>query len=254
MSRALPLELAALAALAGCRSAPAASAAAPSPAESAPTPAPAAHDPAHPPIDCPLHGHGVDAASMRPFEDVEKYIAFLERPERAVWQKPDEVVAALGLRGDETVVDVGSGSGYFAFRFARALPRGRVFAQDVELEMVRHVHHKATAEGVENVQALLGRTDDPRLPAGVDVVFMCDVLHHVADRPAWLAKLAGEMKSGARLALVEFKEGKLPEGPPESMKLPRAELLRLGAEAGFVLREEKTDLLPYQTFLVFAKP
>jgi hypothetical protein len=72
-----------------------------------------AHDPAHPPIDCPLHKLGVDPAHVRPFDDVEKYIAFLEKPDRAVWQKPDDVVAALGLTGSETVVVLGSGSGYF---------------------------------------------------------------------------------------------------------------------------------------------
>jgi len=60
---------------------------------------------------------------LRPFDDVEKCIAFPEKPERVVWQKPDDVVAALGLKGSETMDDVGAGSGYFAFRFAKALHR-----------------------------------------------------------------------------------------------------------------------------------
>ena len=191
---------------------------------------------------------------MRPFEDVEKYIAFLDRADRAVWQKPDEVVAALGLKGTETVVDLGAGSGYFSFRFAKALPQGKVVAADTEAEMVRHIHHRAMSEGVQSIEAKLIQPTDPAVPVGADVVFVCDVLHHVADRPAWLAKLAGEMKSGARLVLVEFKEGNLPEGPPEAAKIPRAQLVELVTKAGFLLDSERKDLLPYQVFLVFKKP
>jgi hypothetical protein len=61
------------------------------------------------------------------------------------------------------------------------------------------------------------------------------------------------MHKGAQLALVEFKEGKLPEGPPEAMKLSRAQLVTLATGAGLALDCEKPDLLPYQTFLVFRK-
>ena len=211
------------------------------------------HDPAHPPIDCPLRKQGLDPAHLRPFEDTAKYIAFLERPDRAAWQKPDAVVAALGLTGRETVVDVGAGSGYFSFRLARAVPEGKVIALDVDPEMIRHIHHKAMTEGVGNVQVAFAKPDDPGVPAEADLVFMCDVLHHIQDRPVWLAKLAAQMHKGARLALVEFKEGKLPEGPPEAVKLSRAQLIALATGAGLVLDSEKTDLLPYQTFLVFRK-
>jgi SAM-dependent methyltransferase len=216
-------------------------------------PVPAAHDPAHPPIDCPLRKHGIDPNHLRPFEDVEKYIAFLERPDRAVWQKPDEIVAALGLTGIETVVDLGAGSGYFTFRLAKALPQGRVVAADIEPEMIRHIHHKVTSEGILNVEASLIKPDDPGIPDDADLVFVCDVLHHVPDRAAWLGKVAAEMHTGAKLVLVEFKEGNLPEGPPESVKITRAQMVELVAAAGLSLDSERADLLPYQTFLVFRK-
>ena len=191
---------------------------------------------------------------MRPFEDVASYIAFLERPDRAAWQRPDDVVAALGLQGTENVFDLGAGSGYFAFRFAKALPSGRVIAADTEAEMVRHVHHKAMTEGVQNLEARLIQPADPSIPNDADIVFVCDVLHHVPDRPAWLSKIVTGMRSGARLVLIEFKEGDLPEGPPESVKIPREQLVDLVTKAGLVLVSERADLLPYQTFLVFRKP
>ena len=190
-----------------------------------------AHDPAHPPIDCPLRKQGLDPTHLRPFEDTAKYIAFLERPDRDAWQKPDAVVAALGLNGKETIIDIGAGSGYFSFRFARAVPQGKVLALYVEAEMIRHIHHKAMTEGVSNLQVSIAKPDDPGVSAEADLVFMCDVLHHIQDRPAWLARLVSHMHKGARLALVEFKEGKLPEGPPEAVKLPRAQLVALDAMA-----------------------
>jgi 2-polyprenyl-3-methyl-5-hydroxy-6-metoxy-1,4-benzoquinol methylase len=211
--------------------------------------------PAHMPgVDCPVAKQAVLAADLRPFKDVEKYVAFLERPDRAKWQRPDAVVAAMGLAGDETVVDVGAGSGYFSFRFARALPHGKVVAMDIQPEMVRHIHHKAMTNKVPNLEAVLGKPDDPAIPDGANVIFVCDVLHHVPGPAAWLGKLAAEMKPGARLVLIEFKEGKLPQGPPEKLKLPRAKLLALATSAGLVLHSENPKLLPYQTFLVFQKP
>ncbi len=213
-----------------------------------------AGQPAQPTIDCPVAKHGIHPADLQPFKDTEKYIAFLERPDRARWQKPDAVVAALGLAGNETVVDLGAGSGYFSFRLARALPRGTVIASDIKPEMVRHMHHKAMSEGIHNLRAVLGDDADPGVPPDADLVFVCDVLHHVPNQPAWLGKLASEMKSGARLVLVEFKQGKLPQGPPERLKLSRAKQIKLAKDAGLVLDEEKPKLLPYQTFMVFRKP
>ncbi len=213
----------------------------------------AGHDHNLPGIDCPLRKAGVDPSGLRPFAEVEKYIAFLDRPDRAVWQKPDEVVRALGLRGDETVLDLGAGSGYFSFRLARAVPQGRVVAADLEPEMIRHIHHKAMTEGITNLAPVIIKADDPQVPREADVVFVCDVLHHVQNREAWLKKMVSEMKPGARLVLIEFKEGKLPEGPPESVKIPRSGLIELVSRAGLALEGEKPDLLPYQVFLVFRK-
>jgi SAM-dependent methyltransferase len=243
--------LAALVALGALAPAPSGRAAEPAPAA---VQAPAAHDPAHPPIDCPLHRKGVSPEGLRPFAQAEEYIQHLERPDRAAWQKPDEVVAALHLSGDETLVDLGAGSGYFTFRFARALPRGKVVAVDVDPEMVRHVHHRVVSEGVRNVQVVLADPADPGIDPSADVVFLCDVLHHVEGPEAWLARAFAEMKPGARLAVVEFREGRLPEGPPEAMKIPRARLAAMLEKAGFVLGVDHGGLLPYQDFLVFHRP
>jgi ubiquinone/menaquinone biosynthesis C-methylase UbiE len=211
------------------------------------------HDQGLPGIDCPLRRAGVDPSHLRPFAEVEDYIAFLDRPERDAWQKPDAVVGALDLRGDETVFDLGAGSGYFSFRFARAVPQGKVVAADLEPEMIRHIHHKARMEGLTNLVPVIIKADDPQVPAEADVVFVCDVLHHVQDPAGWLKRAASEMKPGARLVLIEFKEGELPEGPPESAKIPRGQLVELVKAAGLRFESEQANLLPYQGFLVFRK-
>jgi hypothetical protein len=80
------------------------------------------------------------------------------------------------------------------------------------------------------------------------------VLHHVTNRPAWLERLFTKMGTGARLVLIEFKEGDLPEGPPKSIKLPREEVTGLVTKAGFVKVAENSELLPYQYVLTFENP
>ena len=206
------------------------------------------------PIDCPLHKAGVDPRGMRPFQETEKWIEYLDEPGRAAWQKPDAVVKALRLGGSETVADVGAGSGYFTFRISKALPRGKVHATDVDPEMVRHLHRLVMKEHVLNVDVALAKSNDPGIPPGTDLAFVCDVIHHVAERDAWLKRGFEELRPGGRMVVVEFKEGKLPQGPPERMKIPRAKLIAMLEAAGFRLVADDPDLLPYQTFLTFEKP
>ena len=224
------------------------------PGGQAPRPVHLVHDPSNPPIDCPLRRQGLNPDKMRPFKEIKEYIALLERPDRAAWQRPDEVITALKLQGTEQVIDLGAGSGYFAFRFAKALPKGRVIAADVEPEMLRYLHHKAMTEGLKNVEVKLIQPDDPGVPKGIDLIFVCNVLHHVADRPAWLDKISAVMKPGAQLLIIEFKEGELPKGPPASLKIPHDTLIELVTQAGLQLKAERADLLPYQSFLLFQKP
>jgi ubiquinone/menaquinone biosynthesis C-methylase UbiE len=206
------------------------------------------------PIDCPLHKGGLDPRGMRPFAETEKWIEYLDSPERASWQKPEDVVRALSLKGTETVADVGAGSGYFTFRLSRAVPKGKVFATDVDPEMVRHIHRKVMTERISNVEVALARSNDPAIPPGTNVALVCDVIHHVADRHAWLKKGFDELTPGGRLVVIEFKEGRLPQGPPESVKIPKARLIAMVEDAGFRLVADDPKLLPYQTFLTFEKP
>ena len=185
--------------------------------------------------------------------DPKAYIAMLEDPRRDAYQKPDEVVAALALKPGETVADIGSGSGYFTLRFApRVGPTGRVYAVDVDPDMVRHLNRRLRDTGVRNVQTVLADPADPLLPdASVDRFVVVNTWHHVEKQPEYLALLKRMLTPGGQVVMIDFQKRELPVGPPLAMKIAREDLVAQMAANGFRLAQEHT-FLPYQYFLVFA--
>jgi ubiquinone/menaquinone biosynthesis C-methylase UbiE len=185
--------------------------------------------------------------------DPQAYIAMLENPQRDAYQKPDEVVAALGLEPGETVADIGSGSGYFTLRFAPKVgPGGRVYAVDVDPEMVRHLNRRLRDAGVRNVQTVLADPADPLLPyASVDRFVVVNTWHHVEKQPEYLALMKRMLKPGGQVVMIDYHKRELPVGPPLAMKIAREDLVAQMAKSGFRLAQEHT-FLPYQYFLVFA--
>ncbi|HET8578198.1 MAG TPA: class I SAM-dependent methyltransferase, partial [Methylomirabilota bacterium] len=127
------------------------------------------------------------------------------------WQQPELVIAALGVHPGDRVADLGSGSGYFTLRLARAVgPGGRVYAVDVDEEMNEYLRHRVAQAGLANVDVLLGRFDDPLLPdGGVDLVLVVDTYHHLKDRPAYFRKLQRDLAPGGRVAVIDFDGRKL---------------------------------------------
>lgn len=184
--------------------------------------------------------------------DPKAYIASLDNPERDLWQKPREVMAALGLTGGEQVADIGAGSGYFALRFARHVgPSGRVYAVDISPDMIRHLGEQARKAALDNVQAVLAPADDPRLPAGaIDLVFICNTWHHIADHPTYLAALRAALKPAGRLVVIDWQKDDLRAGPPPEMRVARDAVVAEFERAGFRLGGEPR-LLPHQYFLIF---
>lgn len=206
-----------------------------------------------PPIECPLRKQGIDLHDIKPFKEVQKYIEFLERKDRELWQKPDTVIKELSLKGTEKIADVGAGSGYFSFRLSKDLPKGKVYAIDIEPEMIRYIHHKAVSSNIRNIEAVVSTPDSLHIPEDVDLVFICDVLHHIKNREDWLKAVFAQMKNDSKLVLIEFKEGKLPEGPPEDIKIPLEKMISITTNAGFVNLKQTDELLPYQYYLEFKK-
>ena len=215
------------------------------------------HDHAHDhPAEAGHHGHGDghaqggdDATVTHSFADAELWAARFEDPERDVWQRPDEVLAALELPADGKLVDIGSATGYFPVRFAKAMPQGVVYGVDLEPTLVNYLNLRARREGLPNLVSLVCTADDPCVPEPVDVVFVCDTYHHIDGRKAYFSRLIPQLREGGRLVIVDFKPGELPVGPPPGHKLSAEQVTAELAEAGFVPAGEHD--LPYQYLLVF---
>lgn len=190
------------------------------------------------------------------FEDVDRWAAEFEDPERDAWQKPQEVVERMALEIGDRVADIGAGTGYFARRFADVVgAEGVVYAVDLEPNMLRYMAERAVDEGQDNLVPVLATAEDPMLaPDSVDVIFICDTIHHIGNRGAYYEKLQQDLEPGGRLIIVDFNKDKdIPQGPPKHMRLSRAALREELEASGFRFLKEE-DFLPYQYFVVFENP
>jgi ubiquinone/menaquinone biosynthesis C-methylase UbiE len=196
--------------------------------------------------------HDATPGSHHRFDDVEHWASVFDDPARDAWQKPRELVAALGIRPGMAVADLGAGTGYFSHHLARAVgPHGTVFAVDVEPNLVVHLRERAEREQTENVVPVLASTNDARLPAGrVDFVLIVDTYHHIDDRLHYLVRLKGALRRDGRVAIVEWQKRELPIGPEMEHKIARELVVDEMTSAGYRLVEEP-DVLPYQYVLVF---
>lgn len=184
------------------------------------------------------------------FRDAQKWSQVFDDPKRDEWQKPHEVIQALRLKPDAVVADIGAGTGYFTARLAHMLPKGRVYAVDLEGDMVKHLAERARREGLKNVSAVHARPDDPRLPQKIDLALMVDVHHHIENREAYFRKLASYLTPGGRIAIIDFTP-ESPQGPPRSVRVHPDRVTAELAVSGLKLVEHHT-FLPNQYFLVFA--
>jgi len=184
------------------------------------------------------------------FKDAEVWAKRFEGPKRDAWQKPDAVIKSLNLKQDTIVADIGSATGYFPVRFARALPKGRVYGIDIEKSMVDYLNERAGREDLPNLSSILGKPDDPKLPEPVDVIFICNTYHHIEDRQFYFEKLKKNLRAGAKLVIVDFIKGKLPVGPPDQMKLAPDEVISELSAVEYHL-VQKLEILPYQYVLIF---
>jgi arsenite methyltransferase len=185
------------------------------------------------------------------FQDTAHWAHAFESPERAEWQKPDQVITALNLKPGQTVVDIGAGTGYFTRRFARAVgASGKAIGLDIEPGMVDYMKADAKKLNLLNYEARLVKPNDPELPPeSTDVIFFCDVLHHIDDRVAYLTQLKPVLKPGGRIAVVDFKKT-APFGPPAPMRISREEMMAQFKRAGYRVVSEYY-FLPHQYFLEF---
>jgi len=182
------------------------------------------------------------------------YIKALEDPARDQWQMPEEVIDKLELKLGDDVADLGAGSGYFTVRLARAVgPSGRVYAVDTDPRMLAYIERRAEEDQLDNIQTILADPDDPKLgSASVDLIFLCNVLHHISNRGRYYPLLAEALKPGGRLVNIDFHKRKSPLGPPVEERIAKKDVVKEVRPAGFRLVKE-FDFLKYQYFLVFER-
>lgn len=192
-----------------------------------------------------------DGAFHRRFDDAPKWAKKFDDPERDAWQKPEEILDALHLDRAAKVADVGAGTGYFSVRIAKRIPDGKLYAADVEPDMVNYLGERAKREHLTNLTPVQSSADAANLPAPVDVILVVDTYHHIGYRPQYFAKLKSSLSSKGRLAIVDFKADS-PDGPPVEHRISPEKVTEELNTAGYSL-VERHDFLPRQYFLVFQK-
>lgn len=207
-----------------------------------------------PPTQTQPHGHSGphDATVHHSFDDAQRWSKTFDDPERDTWQKPAEVVQAMGLKPGMVVADLGAGTGYFSRYLSAAVsPGGMVLGIDVEPSMVQHLGERARQDKLANVVPVLALPDDPFLPdRRVDRVLIVDTYHHLDARPDYFARMRGAMSPDGKVVIVDFQKRPLPVGPPPEHKLDPGFVTQEMQQAGWKLIEQK-DFLPYQYFLIF---
>ena len=181
-------------------------------------------------------------------------LGLLDAPDRDLWQRPDQIMDAMGIADASVVADIGAGSGWFTIRLARRVgPQGKVYAEDVQKEMIAAIRRRVTREGLANVEAVLGLNNDPRLPANaLDAILVVDAYHEVENRVAMLASLARALKPQGRIGVVDFKLDGTGPGPSPDERVSPDAVVKDAAEAGLrLIRQE--PFLQYQYFLIFGK-
>ena len=180
---------------------------------------------------------------------------WLERPERETEERTDLLLEAMQIRPGEVLADIGAGSGYFSWRMAKATgPEGKVFAVDIQQEMLDLLQRNMARREVKNVLSVLGTTNDTKLPpASVDTMLMVDVYHEFDQPFEMLSAMVKGLKKGGRIVLVEFRA----EDPAVNIKRVH-KMSETQARTEFELfpelRWEKTiSVLPQQHILIFRK-
>ena len=160
-----------------------------------------------------------------------EYAKALEESKRVARLQVPRVVAALGLKAGMRVADIGAGSGLFTRPIATAIAPGAVYAVDIDAELLKILMRLAADAGVTNVQTIVGRPEDPALPASVALVFICDALHHIANPAAYLKTIRRYVAPGGRVAIIDYNRN-WPEGH-ESMQFTPTQLSEWMRAAGF---------------------
>lgn len=176
----------------------------------------------------------------------------LEGPDREAWQKPDDIMDALGISDGSIVADLGVGAGWFTVRVARRVgPRGKVYAEDIQKEMIEATGRRIQREGLRNVQLVLGTAEDPGIPPkSLDAALVSNTYAEIVRPVEFLKNVRGALKPAGRLGILDFRRDGLGPGPPIEDRVDPEVVINDARAAGFRLISKDTAL-PFQYLLVF---
>lgn len=179
---------------------------------------------------------------------------WLDRSEREQEEAPEAAIESLKIKPGMYVADVGAGTGYFSIRMAKKVgPTGRVYANDVQPEMLARLQDRVEKEKLTNVETVLGTQTDPKLPAGkLDMILMVDVYHEFSQPQRMLQEMKKALKPDGRLILVEYRkeDPSIPIRPEHKMS---AHEVKTEVEAEGYKLMETLKTLPRQSMFVFRK-
>lgn len=193
------------------------------------------------------HGQGHDANAHMNRHAFDDLVKAFEDEDRAAWQKPAEVLELLGDLDGKTVMDIGSGTGYFSFRLAEA--GAKVICADVDQRFLDFIAERMEQEGVSPDRMELRKVpyDSSRLrPDEADFVLIVNTYHHIQDREAYFAEVREGLKPDGKLVVIDFFKRETPHGPPVAMKLAEDQVVAELVRAGFSGFRINRELLPYQ--------
>jgi len=169
--------------------------------------------------------------------------------------KPDEVLRLIGLKKGDVIADIGSGGGYFTFRFSEIVKdNGKVFAVDIKEEYLDNIISKIKEKGVKNIFTINIAPGESGLQDGtVDFIFMRNVTHHIDDRINYFKKIGGSLKPDGSIIIIDYKRGRFFKFRRLlGHFIKRQEILSELKESGFFLDKEY-DILPEHYFFIFKK-
>ena len=178
----------------------------------------------------------------------DELVKDFESPDRDAWQKPATVIQFMGELKGKTIVDIGAGSGYFAFQFKDSTVN--VVAADPDDRFLEYMTARLKVKPASHIQIRKAAYNSPPVnPQEADLVYMIDVYHHIENRVDYFSQLRKGLKHEGQLIIVDFKKGDLPQGPPDAMKIAPETVIKELTEAGFNFVALDTTSLPFQFML-----
>lgn len=186
-------------------------------------------------------------------------LGLLEAPDREQWEKPEQIMDAIGIAEGSKVAELGAAGGWFTLQLAeRVGPNGRVYAEDIQPAMLDGIRRRMQSENIAYVTTVLGTPSDPRLPPGLDAALISDAFHEmdVPEDPTLVVRLlrnvAAALKPQGRLGIVDWTPGNGGPGPEAKHRVDPERVIRAASAAGLQLIKRE-DVPPFVYLLVFGK-